>query len=161
MPVKANKPIPDGTHSVTAHLVYNGDCRQAIKFYQRVFGAVVEGEIMSGFDGNSVMHAQIKIGDTHLMLADGVPGSWTKGPTDHATASLFLYTANCDEVYKKALAEGGKVEQEMMDAFWGDRMGSIKDPFGHVWAIATRKKNLSVDEMKRAMDEFMAKYKGH
>jgi PhnB protein len=155
MPVKSSKPVPDDMNTVTVHLLFNGDCRQAIKFYQKVFNASVTGEIMSGFDGNSVMHAQIKIGDTNLMVADGMPNSWAAGPKDRVTATMFLYVDDCDRVYNKVLEEGGSVIQEMMDAFWGDRMGSVKDPFGHVWGIATKKWDLTPDEMAKAQQEWM------
>jgi PhnB protein len=89
------------------------------------------------------------------MVADGMPGSYAAGPKDHVTASLFFYVDDCDVVYSKALTEGCTVIYEMMDAFWGDRMGTVKDPYGHVWAIASQKWILSREETAKNQEEWL------
>ncbi len=142
-------------NTVTTHLVFNGNCRQAIEFYKKVFGASLEGEIMDGPDGKTVMHALMRFGNTPMMMADAMPGSWQKGPTDHVTASLFMYVDDCDALYNKALSQGCTVEYPMMDTFWGDRLGNIRDPFGHAWGIATHKWEMTPEEMAKGQEEWL------
>ena len=155
MPVKVTNPVPEDMGTVTTHLLFNGNCRQAIEFYKKTFNASLVGEIMDGPGGKTVMHALIKIGNTPIMVADAMPGSWQKGPADHTTASLFMYVDDCDAVYNKALAGGCKVEHPMMDTFWGDRMGNIIDPFGHAWAIASHRWDLTPGEIAKGQEEWM------
>jgi uncharacterized glyoxalase superfamily protein PhnB len=159
MPQTAPNPVPEGMNTVTTHLLFNGNCRQAIEFYEKTFDASVVGEIMDGPEGKTVMHALMKFGDTFIMMADGMPGSWEKGPADHTTASLFMYVNDCDAVYNKALAAGCRVEHPMMDAFWGDRMGNIVDPFGHAWGIASHRWDLTPEEMAKGYEEWMREMK--
>jgi len=155
MPVKVTNPVPEDMGTVTTHLLFNGNCRQAIEFYKKTFNASLVGEIMDGPGGKTVMHALIRIGNTPIMVADAMPGSWQKGPADHTTASLFMYVDDCDAVYNKALAGGCKVEHAMMDTFWGDRMGNIIDPFGHAWAIASHRWDLTPEEIAKGQEEWM------
>ena len=155
MPVKVTNPVPEDMGTVTTHLLFNGNCRQAIEFYKKTFNASLVGEIMDGPGGKTVMHALIRIGNTPIMVADAMPGSWQKGPADHTTASLFMYVDDCDAVYNKALAGGCKVEHPMMDTFWGDRMGNIIDPFGHAWAIASHRWDLTPGEIAKGQEEWM------
>lgn len=159
MPDKV-KPIPEGYHSVTASLVVK-DASKAIDWYTKALGAQ-ELYRMPGPDGR-LMHAEIKIGDSIIMMTDEMPEMGGKGPQTlgGTPVSLMIYCDDSDALFNRAVGAGASVRTPLEDAFWGDRWGMVTDPFGHVWAIATRKKNLSVEEMKRAMDEFMAKYKGH
>ena len=153
------KPIPDGYHSVTANLIIKG-ASQAIDWYKQALGAQ-ELYRMPGPDGR-LMHAEIKIGDAVVMLTDEMPEMGGKGPQalGGTPVSLMIYCEDCDAVFNRAVGAGASVRMPLEDAFWGDRWGMFTDPFGHVWAVATRKKNMSVPEMKHAMDEFMANYKG-
>jgi uncharacterized glyoxalase superfamily protein PhnB len=153
------KPIPDEYHSVTTTLTVRG-ATNAIEFYKRVFGAQ---ELMRfpGPDGKTIMHAEIKIGDSRIMLTDEFPQMKCLSPQSvgGATSGIFLYVENSDDVFKKAVAAGAKVLMPIMDAFWGDRCGSIEDPFGHKWTISTHKKDMTHEEMKKAGEEFMKSMK--
>jgi uncharacterized glyoxalase superfamily protein PhnB len=155
MPVKARKPVPEGMNSVTTQLFYNGNCKQAIEFYKKALNASLIGNIAYGPDGNSVMHAMIKIGDTNLMLSDAMSGSFAMGPSEQVSAMLFIYVEDCDAVFNHAVSEGCTVINEMMDAFWGDRMGNVKDPYGHYWGIASYKWQLTPEEIARGQEEWM------
>ena len=150
--------IPDGYHSVTANLVIKG-ASKAIDWYKQALGAQ-ELYRMPGPDGR-LMHAEIKIGDSVIMLTDEMPEMGGKGPATlgGTPVSLMIYCKDCDALFNRAVGAGASVRMPLEDAFWGDRWGMVTDPFGHVWSIGTRKKNLSVPEMKAAMDEFMANYK--
>jgi len=142
-------------NTVTTQLMFDGNCVQAIEFYKKAFDATLAGEIAYGPDGKSVIHAMIKIGDTNLMLADSMPGSFGTGPRGQVTAYMFMYVKDCDAVFNKAVSAGCKVLNPMMDAFWGDRMGNIKDPFGHCWGIATYKWVLTREEIAKGQEEWM------
>jgi PhnB protein len=159
MPEKV-KPIPEGYHSVTPSLVIK-EASKAIDWYIKALGAQ-ELYRMPGPDGR-LMHAEIKIGDSIIMMTDEMPEMGGKGPQTlgGTPVSLMVYCDDSDALFNRAVGAGASVRMPLEDAFWGDRWGMVVDPFGHVWALATRKKNLTVEEMKRAMDEFMAKYKGH
>lgn len=147
MPQAAPKPIPDGMSTVTVHLWFNGNCGEALAFYQKALGAEISAPPVHGPDGKSVLHAMVTLGDSKIMMADGMPGQLEQGPAGSSTAGLWLYVEDCDALYKRALDAGCEVIYEMMDAFWGDRMGKVKDPFGHCWAIATHKWVLTPEEM--------------
>ena len=151
-------PIPDGFHSITPNLIIK-DASKAIDWYKQALGAN-ELYRMPGPDGR-IMHAEIKIGDAVVMITDEMPEMGGKGPQTlgGTPVSLMIYCEDCDALFNRAVGAGASVRMPLEDAFWGDRWGMVTDPFGHVWAIATRKKNLSVPEMKRAMDEFMANFK--
>lgn len=155
MPTRSTKPVPEGMNTITTELWYNGNCREAIDFYQKSFNAELMGDISFGPDGKSVMHAMLKIGDSNFMMADAWPGAWEKGPVDHTTAGIFLYVEDCDSVYDKALNSGCTVMIEMMDAFWGDRMGKVKDPFGHTWSIASNKWIMTPEEINKGQEEWL------
>lgn len=154
------KSIPDGYHTVTPTLTVRG-ALDAIEFYKKAFGA---HEIMRfpSPDGKTIMHAEIKIGTSIIMLNDEIPQMKCLSPQSvgGATSGIFLYVENADEVFNKAVAAGAKPQMPMMDAFWGDRFGSLVDPFGQVWSIATHKKDMTPDELKKAADEFMKSMKG-
>lgn len=159
MPTKAQNPIPEGMNSLTTQLWFNGNCREAVDFYQKAFNAIPVGNIAYGPDSKSVIHAMLKIGDTNIMLADAMPGGWETGPEENATSGMYLYVPDCDKIYNQAISAGCKVSVEMMDAFWGDRMGKVIDPFGHSWSIATFKWKLSPEEIKKAQDDWMKSVK--
>ena len=144
------KAIPDGYYSLTPYLIIKG-AAEAIEFYKSAFGAV-EIIRMPG-PGGRIMHAEVKIGNTMLMLSDENPERGYLSPTTRggATSSVMLYTDDVDATFKKALAAGAKQESAPSDMFWGDRMGNLTDPFGHSWAIATHKEDVSPEEMQKRM----------
>jgi len=149
------KNIPDGFHSVTPTLTVRG-AASAIEFYKKAFGAQ---EIMRfpSPDGKSIWHSEIKIGDSKIMLNDESPQMNCLSPKSvgGATSGIYLYVEDADNVFNKAVAAGGKVTMPIADAFWGDRSGQIEDPFGHRWMIATHKKDMTQEEMRKAGLEFM------
>ncbi|HUL51664.1 MAG TPA: VOC family protein [Verrucomicrobiae bacterium] len=149
------KPIPDGHHSITPTLTVKG-ASNAIEFYKKAFGAQ-ELSRFPGPDGKSIMHAEIKIGDSVIMLNDEYPQMGCRSPQSIGGASggIFLYVQDADDTFNKAVLAGATPQMPMMDAFWGDRFGSIVDPYGHVWSIATRKKDMTYDELRKAAEEFM------
>jgi PhnB protein len=155
MPTKAPKHIPEGMNTITTELWYNGNCMQAVEFYKKAFGAETIGEISKAPDGKSVIHAMLKIGNSNIMMADVWPGNYETGPVNTATAGLFLYVEDCDKLYNQALKAGCMVVNEMVDAFWGDRMGKVKDPYGHCWSIATFKWVLTREEINKGMEDWM------
>lgn len=151
----AVKPIPEGYHTLTPHFTVR-DAVRAIEFYKQAFGAQERG-VMKGPDGK-VMHAELKIGDSIVMLADEFPEFGAVAPESGGNTSmgLHIYVDNVDQAFDRAVKAGAKVEMPVSDQFWGDRYGKLRDPFGHKWSIATHVKDMSADEMKRSMDEAMA-----
>jgi uncharacterized glyoxalase superfamily protein PhnB len=148
--------IPAGYHAVTPAIIVR-DASAAIAFYKRAFGAE-EVSRMSGPDGK-IMHAEIRIGDSVVMLGEENEQWGTKSPllTNGNPGSLHLYVDDADASFNRALEAGATVRYPLEDAFWGDRYGKVADPFGHEWGIATRVKNLSDAEMQAAADAWMAK----
>jgi PhnB protein len=142
------KPIPDGYRTVTPYLTLTR-AAQAIEFYQRAFGAQ-EKERMTGPDGQSVMHAEIRIGDSLVMLSDELPQMGTRSPETlgGTTGSIFLYVPDVDAAFKRAVAAGAKALMPPTDMFWGDRFAKLADPFGHEWAMATHKEDLTAEEIR-------------
>jgi PhnB protein len=144
----AVKPIPDGYHSITPYLIVKGAAK-AIDFYKKAFGAT---EIMR-FPGpnNTVAHAEIKVGDSPIMLAD--EGRDYKAPQagSGSPVSLMIYVPDVDKTFSQAVAAGAKSSRDVEDQFYGDRLGTLTDPFGHVWSIATHKEDVSMEEMQRRM----------
>ena len=144
------KAIPDGYHSVTPYLIVKGASR-AIDFYQKALGAQ---EIMR-FPGpnNTVMHAELQIGDSRIMLADEGEGGPYRGPQTlgGTPVSLMVYVEDVDKTFNQALSAGAKEIRAVQDQFYGDRSGNLIDPFGHVWTIATHKEDLSMDEIEQRM----------
>jgi PhnB protein len=148
------KPIPDGYHTVTPYFTVR-DAAAAIEFYKTAFGAV---ETMRfEMPGGGVAHAEIQIGDSRVMFGDENPQWGNKSPqTLGGTAGgLCLYVEDCDAVFEKALAAGATVMKPMADQFYGDRSGTVIDPFGHAWTVATHKEDVSLDEMKARMAAMM------
>jgi PhnB protein len=143
------KPIPDGYHTLTPHLIVKG-AGQAIEFYKKAFGAV---EICRapGPDGNTIMHAELKIGDSRLFLADEFPEMNCRGPQSigGSPVAIHIYVEDVDAVFNQALAAGAQVVMPLEDAFWGDRYGKLTDPFGHQWSLATHKEDLPPEELSK------------
>src|SRR3954469_17814594 len=137
MPVK---PIPEGYHSVTPHLIVNNGAA-AIDFYKKAFGAV-ELFRMPAPDGK-IGHAEIKIGDSPVMLADEHPEMGYQGPESlgGSPVSLMIYVEDVDKIFEQAVTAGAKVKEALQDKFYGDRLGTVTDPFGHVWHLATHKED--------------------
>lgn len=144
------KPIPEGYHSVTPYLYIRGAGR-AIDFYKSVFGAT-EKLRMPSPDGK-IMHAELQIGDSVVMLADENPHSQAKSPETlgGVTNSILLYLENVDSVVDNAVKLGAKILRPTEDQFYGDRMGTILDPFGQMWSVATHIEDVSPEEMKKRM----------
>lgn len=153
----AVKPIPEGYHTLTPYLTVR-DAERAIEFYQQAFGAKIRGGVAKGPDGK-VMHAELQIGDSVIMLSDEFPdfGALSPQSIGGSPMGLHIYVDAVDAAFDRAVKAGAQVEMPVMDQFWGDRYGKLKDPFGHKWSIATHVKDMSADEMKKAMDEAMAK----
>ena len=144
------KPIPDGYHSVTPYLIIKG-ATAALDYYTRAFGAV-ELFRMPAPEGK-IGHAEIKIGDSPIMLADEAPEMGYKSPQSlgGSPVSIMIYVEDVDTVFNRAIAAGGKEQRPVKDQFYGDRSGTITDPFGHIWTIATHKEDVSPEEMQRRM----------
>lgn len=145
--------IPQGMHSLTPHLICR-DAAQAIEFYKRAFGAVEHGRL-PGPDGK-VMHAMLHIGDSALMLADEFPQSTPACPKSAQSLQgspviLHLYVENADAVADQAVKAGAKLLMPVTDMFWGDRYGRLEDPFGHQWSVATHVRDVSEEDMQKAM----------
>jgi len=151
MPTKKVNFIPKGYHVVTPYLAVEG-ASEAIVFYKKVFGAK-EVMRMPGPNG-TIGHAEITIGDCHIMLADEFPEMNFKSPRAFggSPVAVHLYVKNVDAVAKKAVAAGAKLLRSVADQFYGDRTGGVTDPFGHVWYIATHKEDVSSEEMKKRAD---------
>ncbi len=143
---KATKPIPEGYHTVTPHLVVDG-AGEAIEFYKKAFGAE-ESFRMPSPDGK-VMHAEIRIGNSPIMLADEFPEYGSMGPKSvgGSPVVVHLYVNDVDATVERAVKAGAKVTMPVMDMFWGDRYGKLEDPFGHKWSVATHTQDLTPDEI--------------
>lgn len=144
-------PIPEGYHSVTPYLIVDG-ADAAIRFYGAAFGAT---EVLRMPMGDRIAHAEIRIGDSHVMLADEHPDQGHLSPTSRGgpTGSLMIYLPDVDAAFARAVAAGGKALRQPEDQFWGDRMGVLQDPFGHQWSLATHVEDVSGEEMGRRMAE--------
>jgi len=151
----AAKPIPDGYHSVTPYLVVK-NAAEALAFYCKAFGAE---EIMR-FDApdGKIGHAEIRIGDSVVMLADEHPemGCMAPAKPGAAAVSLMVYVEDVDARFAQAVKAGAKAQRPVQDQFYGDRSGTLEDPFGHVWTLSTHKEDLSMDEIKRRVESMMA-----
>ncbi len=151
----AVKPIPEGFHAVTPYICVKGAAK-AIDFYKKVFGAK-ELFRMCSPDG-SIGHAEIQIGDSRIMLADEDPSMNFFSPETlgGSPSLLMIYTENADETFRRALEAGATETRPLKDQFYGDRSGSVKDPFGHKWTIATHIEDVPEEEMERRLKEFMS-----
>ena len=142
------KPIPDGYHSITPYLCCDG-ASAAIDFYKRAFGATER--LRMDAPGGKVGHAELEIGDSVIMLADEFPEMDFRAPKGGGgtPVNLHLYVDDVDATFARAVKEGARVLRPLEDKFYGDRSGSLADPFGHVWHLATHTEDLSPEEMKR------------
>jgi PhnB protein len=150
------KPIPEGYHSVTPYLIVKGAAR-ALEFYKKAFNATelyrLEGP------GGTIGHAEFQIGNSRMMLADEFPDMGARSPETigGSPIGLCIYTEDVDALFTQALAAGGKQERPVTDQFYGDRSGTLRDPFGHQWTLATHKEDVSPEEMTRRMEAAMKK----
>jgi len=149
----AVSPIPEGFHTITPSLTVHA-AAEAIEFYKRAFGAV-EIDRATSPDGSKIMHATIQIGNSRIMLNDEFPEMHCKGPLTlgGTPVSQFLYVEDADAFFERAVEGGATVTMPLSDAFWGDRFGCLSDPYGHVWSVATRQRNVSIEEAMAAMQE--------
>jgi PhnB protein len=143
------KPIPEGYHSVTPYLIIDG-ASKAIDFYKKAFGAT---ELFRMDHEGKVGHAELKIGDSPIMLADEQPSMGYVSPKalGGTPVSLMIYVEDVDKIYKQAISAGATELRAVQDQFYGDRSGNLKDPFGHVWTIATHKEDVTPEEMDKRM----------
>jgi PhnB protein len=146
-------PTPQGYHNVTPYLTVD-NAKSAIDFYKRAFGA---SEVMCLDDGAKITHAEVCIGDSHIMLSDEFPERNIKSPKSFGgtTASLMVYVPNVDKIFDRAISEGARAEQPVQDQFYGDRSGTLVDPYGHRWTVATHKEDVSPTEMKKRMKDLV------
>jgi PhnB protein len=147
------RPIPAGYHSVSPSLTCR-DASAAIDFYKQVFGAS-EVMRMSG-PGGKIMHAELKIGDSHIFLNDEMPPmAVAPSPSAPVSVSMFVYTEDVDSIFQRAIAAGAKSIMQPEDMFWGDRYAKFTDPFGHAWGVATHVEDVAPEEMSRRQQEWM------
>jgi uncharacterized glyoxalase superfamily protein PhnB len=149
-------PIPPGFHSLTPSLVVDSSL-EAIAFYKKAFNAQ-EIHVMQWPNSDRVMHAQLMIGDSPLMMGDAMPeyGYLSPKGLGGTGSTVHLYVEDADAVFQQAVDAGATVTMPITDTFWGDRYGTVTDPFGHRWSIATRKQNITPEEMMKAALESMA-----
>lgn len=149
-PVKA---IPEGYHTITAGIICR-DAAKAIDFYKKALGAT-EIMNMSCSDSGKIMHAELKVGDSVFFVSDEAPQlGCTSSP-----AALWLYVQDCDVAFKRAVDAGATVKAPLADMFWGDRLGKVSDPYGHTWAFATHKQDLTPDQIAAGQKTFMEQMK--
>jgi PhnB protein len=155
----AVKPVPEGYHTVTPYLAVD-DAKAAIDFYERAFGAR-ERSRMPGPDGK-IAHAELEIGDSIVMLSDPFPQSTARPPKEIGGTScgVFVYVENIDDFFQRAVDAGATVTMEPEDMFWGDRFGSVTDPYGHAWQIATHVEDVTPEQMAERSQEWMAAMAG-
>jgi PhnB protein len=150
----ATNPIPDGYRTVTPYLIIKG-AAEAIEFYKRAFGAT---ELLRMADPQGrVGHAEIKIGDSVIMLADEQPAMGYRGPRSlgGSSVSILLYLEDVDAVFERAVRAGARAQRPVADQFYGDRSGTLEDPFGHVWTVATHVEDVPAEEMQRRAEAAM------
>lgn len=149
-------PIPEEYHTVTPVLVFR-DSRKAIEFYKRAFGAA-ERYVMSGPGGRGVMHAELEIGDSIVMLGDENPHQPCRSAETLGCSpvAFYVYVEDVDAAFERAVAAGARVQMSVQDMFWGDRAGTVDDPFGHSWTLATHKQDLTLEEVARAAEAAFA-----
>jgi PhnB protein len=158
---RAASPIPQGMHTITPHLVIR-DAARAIDFYKKAFGAQEVGRSKTP-DGR-IMHATLKIGDSLLFLNDEFPeyGQATSPQTIGGTpVTINLYVEDADAVFNRAVDAGAEVSMPIADQFWGDRYGTLRDPFGHSWSVATHKEDLTPEEIRARSDAYFASAPQH
>lgn len=148
------EPIPKGFHTVTPSLMVR-DADRAIEFYKKAFGAELVDRF-TGPDGKTVMHAELRIGDSFIFLGDEAFAKGTGGAekTAESCASIHLYVEDVDAAFDRAVRAGAKVQMPLADMFWGDRYGQVVDPFGVGWGLATHKEDLTPEEIRKGAQQF-------
>jgi PhnB protein len=154
----AVNPVPAGYHTVNAYLIVD-DAARAIDFYRTAFGAE---ELYRLPMGGKIGHAEVRIGDTNLMLSDEWPDMQALGPNKRGgpTASFVIYGPDCDAAFERAVQAGARIDRPVQDQFWGDRMGTVIDPFGHKWTLGTHIEDVSPQEMQSRMQAWSASQPG-
>lgn len=154
-------PVPQGYHTITPGLTVS-NAKEAIEWYKKAFGAE-EKEVCYDLEGKKVMHAEIKIGDSIIMLNDEFPPMGCVGPKTlgNSPVQFYLYVDNCDKWFERATKAGAEVTMPLADMFWGDRFGSLTDPFGHKWGIASHIKDMTPEEIKKGQEEWTKKQMAH
>src|SRR5579871_211494 len=157
---KAQSAIPAGFHTVTPHLILD-NAAEAIEWYKRALGADEVAPRAYGPDGK-IMHAEIRIGNSILMLNDAMGGGRSAATLGGSPIGLWVYVDDCDALYRRAVAAGAQVPPGPMgalgDQFWGDRTGTVIDPYGFIWTVATRKEELTPDEVKTRFEGFLKQF---
>ena len=153
------KTIPEGFHSVTPKFLFK-DARKAIEFYKKAFGAK-ENYVMPGPDGKGVMHAEIRIGDSVVMMGEEHPEQSCRSAETlgGSPVSFYLYVGNVDEAFRVAVAAGAEAQMPVQEMFWGDRVGTVQDPFGYSWSLATHTRDLTPEEIRQGAQAFFAQKK--
>jgi uncharacterized glyoxalase superfamily protein PhnB len=153
------KTIPEGYHSITPYFTFQ-DARKAIDFYKRAFGAQ-ERYVMPGPDGKGVMHAEILIGDSVVMMGEEHPEQACRSAETigGSPVSFYLYLENVDEAFRVAVAAGAEARMPVQEMFWGDRVGTVQDPFGYSWSLATHTRDLTPEEIRQGAQAFFAQMK--
>ena len=143
------KPIPEGYHSLTPYLVVDGGAK-ALDYYKKAFGAT---ELMRMEHEGKIAHAEMKIGDSLFMLSDEHPEMGYKGPKSigGSAVGLMIYVDDCDAIFKQAVDAGGTEKKALQDQFYGDRSGTLEDPFGHIWTVATHKEDVTPEEIDKRL----------
>jgi PhnB protein len=151
----ATQPIPEGYHTASAYLAVD-DAARAIEYYTKAFGA--KEIVRMDAPGGKIGHAELEVGDSRIMLSDPFPQASTRPPKElgGTSASVFMYVEDVDAVVKQAVDAGATVAMEVADQFWGDRFGTITDPFGHVWSIATHVEDVPPEEIAERAKAAMA-----
>jgi PhnB protein len=151
------RPVPEGFHTITPHLVIHG-ATAAIEFYKKALGA--QAIMCMPGPGGKVMHAELKVGNSIFFLADDFPdmGSCAPAPGTSSPVVLNLYVEDCDKVFNQAVAAGAKVQMPPANMFWGDRYAKFADPFGHNWAVATHIEDVPPAEMPKRAEEAMKQF---
>jgi PhnB protein len=151
----ATQPVPEGYHTVTPYLAVE-DAARAIEFYTRAFGA--KETVRMDAPGGKIGHAELEIGDSHIMLSDPFPQASTKPPKElgGTSVSVMMYVEDVDAAFKQAVDAGATVTMELADMFWGDRFGSVTDPFGHSWSLAMHVEDVPPEEMAERAKAAMA-----
>jgi PhnB protein len=157
---KAKSSVPAGFHTITPHLILDNGA-EAIEWYKKAFGADEVAPRALGPDGK-IMHAELRIGNSIFMLNDAMGGGRSAQTIGGSPVGLWLYVDDCDALFNRAVAAGATVQPSPMgplaDQFWGDRLGTVADPFGYTWTIATRKEDLTAEETNQRMDAFMKQF---
>jgi len=154
------KAIPDGFHSVTPMIMFK-DARKAIEFYKQAFGAT-ERFAMPGPDGKGIMHAELMIGDSIIMMGEEHPHEPCKSAetVGGSPIGFYIYIENVDQAFKKAMEAGAESEMDVQEMFWGDRVGTVKDPFGYSWSLATHTRDLTPEEIEEGAKAALAQMAG-